>query len=44
MTTHYDTIIIGAGQNSPSPLAPLLWGEGNAPRKNKAPVFHRGLR
>jgi len=42
-TNHYDTIIIGAGQNSPSPLAPLPWGEGDEPRKNKALAFHEGL-
>ena len=45
MTNHYDTIIIGAGQNdltlSFGHPSPKRRGERGA--KNKAPVFHRGL-
>ncbi len=40
-SNHYDFIIIGAGRKT-SPPAPLLLGEGNAPRKTK-PLLSQGL-
>ena len=38
MSDQYDTIIIGAGRGSPSPLAPLPQGEGTR-RQKQSPRF-----
>ena len=42
MTSHNDTIIIGAGQSDLTPN-PSPKGEGNAPFENKNLRFRRGL-
>jgi len=41
-STHYDTIIIGAGQKDLT-LGPLLKGEGTRRAKIKPPFCQRGL-